>query len=87
MNSKGRMIVLAILAVLVAVALLAPSRTLSFIHNVLALSNVALFLFAAAVLVWFLYAVILRRILRARRIANARMRRMMREAGDNQPPR
>jgi hypothetical protein len=35
---------------------------------------------AAAVLGWFLYSFFLRRILRARRIANARERRLMREA-------
>jgi hypothetical protein len=46
------------------------------------LSNVALFLFAAGVLMWFAYSVILRRILRARRIAHARMKRMLREAAD-----
>jgi hypothetical protein len=55
---------------------------LAVLHNVLALSNVALFVFAAGVLAWFLYAVIVRRLLRARRIANARMKRMLQEAGD-----
>lgn len=35
---------------------------------------------AAAVLGWFLYSFFLRRILRARRIANARERRLIREA-------
>ena len=86
MDSKAHIIALVLAAVLVVIILWAPGQSLAVLHNVLALSNVALFLFAAAVLVWFLYAVILKRILRARRIANARMRRMMREAGENQPP-
>lgn len=59
-----------------------PDRVFGFLRNVFALANIALFLFAAAVLAWFLYAVILRRLWRARRIANARMRRMLREAGE-----
>lgn len=59
-----------------------PDRVFGFLRNVFALANIALFLFAAAVLAWFLYAIILRRLWRARRIANARMRRMLREAGE-----
>jgi hypothetical protein len=46
---------------------------------VLALASVALLLVAIGTLVWFFYWFFLRRLLRARRIANARFRRMMRE--------
>ena len=46
---------------------------------VLALASVALLLVAIGTLLWFFYWFFLRRLLRARRIANARFRRMMRE--------
>ena len=49
------------------------------LHNLLALGSVALLLAAIATLLWFLYWFFLRRLLRARRIANARFKRMMRE--------
>lgn len=82
MHSTGRIAGFLLLAGIAALIIWAPARIATVLHNLLALSSIMLFLFAAAVLLWFLYAVILRRILRARRIANARMRRMMREAGD-----
>jgi hypothetical protein len=57
----------------------APTTLFEVIHNVLALASVALLLVAIGTLVWFFYWFFLRRLLRARRIANARFRRMMRE--------
>src|SRR5215472_17219087 len=81
MLSRAQIVTVVIVGALAALIVRAPNRVLAILRNVLALSNLALFLFAAAALAWFLYAVILRRMLRARRIANARMRRMMREAG------
>jgi hypothetical protein len=81
MLSRAQIVTVVIVGALAALIVGAPNRVLAILRNVLALSNLALFLFAAAALAWFLYAVILRRMLRARRIANARMRRMMREAG------
>ena len=50
-----------------------------FFHNLLALWSIGLLLVAAGTLAWFLYSFFLRRLLRARRIANARLERMMRE--------
>jgi hypothetical protein len=59
-------------------------RSWAPLDNLLLLLNLALFFFAAAALVWFLYSVILRRILRARRIANARLRRLLEESANQQ---
>src|SRR3954447_26355447 len=57
----------------------APTTLFDVIHNLLALASVALLLVAIGTLVWFFYWFFLRRLLRARRIGNARFRRMMRE--------
>jgi len=84
MASKASLAAVSVLLGIMALLAWAPEPVTSALHNLLALSNLAIFIFAAAVLAWFVYAVILRRILRARRIANARMRRMMREAADRQ---
>jgi hypothetical protein len=81
MLSRAHIVTVVIVGALAALIVGAP-KLLAILRNLLALANLALFLFAAAALAWFLYAVILRRMLRARRIANARMRRMMREAGN-----
>ncbi len=82
MSAGGsRIAAMIVAAAVVALIAWAPDRLGDVFRNFLALSNLARFLFAAAVLVWFVYTVILRRILRARRIANARMRRLLREAG------
>jgi len=80
MLSRAQIVTVVVVGALVVLIVGAPNWVLSILRNFLALSNLALFLFAAAALAWFLYAVILRRMLRARRIANRRMRRMMREA-------
>ena len=53
-------------------------------YNLVAFWNLLLLLAAAAVLFGFLYWFALRRVLRARRIANARERRMLREAAERQ---
>ena len=57
----------------------APTTLFDVIHTLLSLASVALLLLAIGTLVWFFYWFFLRRLLRARRIANARFRRMMRE--------
>jgi heme exporter protein D len=77
-----RVVAVTLIAGSLALLIWAPGQVSEALRNFLALGNLAIFLFAAVVLAWFFYAVILRRILRARRIANARMRRMMREARD-----
>jgi hypothetical protein len=62
----------------------AAHQVSGILRSVFALSNLAILVFAVLVLAWFFYSVILRKILRARGIANARMKRMMREAGERQ---
>ncbi|PYX80182.1 MAG: hypothetical protein DMG70_25110 [Acidobacteria bacterium] len=57
----------------------APAGVGAVFHNLLALWSVGLLLAAATTLVWFLYWFFLRRLLRARRIVNARFERLMRE--------
>jgi peptidoglycan/LPS O-acetylase OafA/YrhL len=54
-------------------------KVADLLHNLLALWSVGLLLAAAATLAWFLYWFFLRRLLRARRIANLRFQRLMRE--------
>ena len=46
----------------------------------------ALLVLAVGTLLWFFYWIYLRRILRARRIAHARDKRMLREAAERQTP-
>ena len=82
MSSTWRIAALVLLLGSIVLVVWAPGQVSHILHNVFALSNLAIFVFAVLVLAWFFYAVILRRILRARRIANARMKRMMREAGE-----
>jgi hypothetical protein len=53
-----------------------------FFHNVLALWSVGLLLATVGTLAWFFYSFFLRRLFRARRIANARLQRLMRERSD-----
>jgi hypothetical protein len=53
-------------------------------YNLVAFWNLLLLLAAAAVLFGFLYWFALRRFFRARRIANARERRMLREAAERE---
>lgn len=83
MSSSWRIAGVVLLLGSIALVVWAPDQVSGVLHNFFALSNLLIFVFAAAVLVWFIYAVILRRLLRARRIANARMKRMMREAGEH----
>ncbi|MBZ5704416.1 MAG: hypothetical protein LAN63_03625 [Acidobacteriia bacterium] len=49
-----------------------------------ALWYLALLVLAVGTLLWFFYWIYLRRILRARRIAHARDKRMLREAAERQ---
>ena len=54
------------------------------VNNLGAIWNLAMLAIAIIVLVWFLYWFGLRRVIRARRIANARDRRMLREAAERE---
>jgi hypothetical protein len=56
----------------------------NFFSGVAALWELAVLMLAAGTLLWFLYWIYLRRILRARRIAHARDKRMLREAAERQ---
>lgn len=82
MSSSWRIVAVVLLVGSIALVVWAPAQVSDVLHSFFALSNLAIFIFAAAALAWFFYAVLLRRILRARRIANARMKRLMREAGN-----
>jgi hypothetical protein len=53
---------------------------LSLLKNIANLWSFSLLLAAAVSLLWFIYAVFLRKILRARRISVAREKRLLREA-------
>jgi peptidoglycan/LPS O-acetylase OafA/YrhL len=55
-----------------------------FLSNLAALWNLLLLLAVLALLGWFLYWFVLRRLVRARKIAGARDRRMLREAAERE---
>ena len=55
---------------------------MNFLGNLVAAWNLLLLFIVLATLAWFLYAFVLRRLIRARRIANARDRRLLREAAE-----
>jgi hypothetical protein len=56
----------------------------NFFSGVAALWELAVLVLAAGTLLWFFCWIYLRRILRARRIAHARDKRMLREAAERQ---
>jgi len=56
----------------------------SLLSNFAAIWNLILLLAAIGVLIWFLYWFGLRRIIRAKRIAGSRDRRMLREAAERE---
>jgi biopolymer transport protein ExbB/TolQ len=55
-----------------------------WVESLAAMGNLMLLLLAAGTLAWFLFYFFLRRLIRARRIANARERRMLREAAERE---
>ena len=56
-----------------------PEIGLRLLRTVVALADVVLLFGSAVVLLWFIYRIYLRRVLRARRIANLRMKRLLEE--------
>jgi uncharacterized membrane protein (DUF373 family) len=56
----------------------------TFFYNAAAIWNLILLLVVIGTLGWFLYWFLLRRLIRARRIAGARERRMLREAAERE---
>lgn len=76
---------LPILAAAIAVALIvtiifAPSTVIPFLRQLSVVWNFLLLIVAAGTLLWFVYWVGLRRILRAKRISSIRWKRLMDEA-------
>ena len=57
---------------------------MNVLSNLAAFWNLALLLVAIGALIWFLYFFLLRRIIRARKIAGARERRLLREAAERE---
>jgi uncharacterized membrane protein YbhN (UPF0104 family) len=82
---KLRIIALILVVALVVFLAYAPDALLEAFHNFLALWAFGLLVLAIGTLVWFIKSFCLRRILRARRIANARMNRLMRESMEKGP--
>ena len=58
----------------------------NFLNGFAAAWNLGLLLAAVATLGWFLYWVFLRKLMRAKRIESARMRRLMREGAERGRP-
>jgi len=56
----------------------------TLLNSLGAIWNLALLVVAGAILLWFLYWFGLRRLIRARRIAGAREKRMLREAAERE---
>ena len=85
MPQKLRAVGLGILVIVVLFFAWAPARLLEIAHNLLALWSFVLLAASLATVVWFFYWFFLRRIMRARRIANLRLKRMMEERRGDQP--
>jgi len=79
-------IALGVICALFLIFVLAGKDLLSFIAYAATTWNLLLFVITVGVLLWFVYSIYMRRVLRARRIAAARMRRLMEEARDREPP-
>lgn len=80
MSLPGRLPLIALLLVLVVGALIYISP--EFILGVGAVWNLLLFIAVPGTLLWFVYWIYLRRVFRARRIALAHMKRLLREAAE-----
>lgn len=79
MPRRLRWIALILVVTVIAILVFAPPRLLEVFETLLGLWNVVLLIWVAATLVGFFYWFFLRRILRARRIANIRLERMIEE--------
>jgi hypothetical protein len=84
MSYKLRAVAVAGAAAVALFFVFAPSPFLEFAHNLLALWSFALLAASLATLFWFLYWFFLRRIIRARHIANLRLKRIMEERNQDQ---
>jgi hypothetical protein len=79
MVERLRIAALVFVIAIVMFLALAPPTLLDVVNNLMALWAFGLLVAAVGTLVWFARSFFLRRILRARRIANARMNRLLRE--------
>jgi membrane protease YdiL (CAAX protease family) len=77
---KLRIIALILVVTLLVFLAYAPDVLLDAFHNFLALWAFGLVVLAIGTMLWFFKSFFLRRLLRARRIARARMKRLMRES-------
>ncbi|MGH9528416.1 MAG: hypothetical protein ACRD2S_00685 [Terriglobales bacterium] len=55
---------------------------ISLLRSIANIWSLALLLVVAVTLLWFIYAVCVRKIIRARKIAGARLKRLLREAAE-----
>lgn len=78
--------VLVLVAATIFIVTFVPGLAVRLIEYVLAISNLALFFAVVATLGWFFYWFFLRRMIRARRIANARLRRILSEKIEDEQP-
>jgi hypothetical protein len=58
---------------------------INLLRNIANLWSFSLLLAAAATLLWFVYSVFLRKVVRAKRISSARSKRLLREASERTP--
>jgi flagellar biosynthesis protein FliQ len=77
---------LVIVAATILIVAFVPGLAVRLIDSLLAISNLALFFAVVATLGWFFYWFFLRRMIRARRIANARLRRILSEKIEDEQP-
>jgi hypothetical protein len=64
----------------VLLLVLAPFRVVDLVRWLANVWSLALIVAVAATLAWFVYSIFLRRLLRVRRIANIRLRRILEES-------
>jgi hypothetical protein len=64
----------------VLLIVLAPFRVVDLVRWLANVWSLALIVAVAATLAWFVYSIFLRRLLRVRRIANIRLRRILEES-------
>jgi O-antigen/teichoic acid export membrane protein len=84
MPGRLPIIALALVAGLILFVAIMPEPAMALLTNVGGAWTVVVFLGAVLTLLWFFYWIYLRRIFRARRIASARLKRLIREAAERQ---
>ena len=81
--SRLRVVGFALVVALMLIFALGINPIIDIIRGFANFWTLGLVVFAAATLVWFFYWICLRRLLRVRRIANIRLRRMLEERDSN----